>query len=72
MTDDNAKSTGGSFEGFYLATVREINSSGIKIQLDGEDQPMSKRYKRLTTVRLGNRVLAVKLNGTFIILGPLT
>lgn len=72
MTDENIQRTGNSFGGFYLATVREINSSGIKIQLDGEDQPMEKHYKRLTTVRLGNRVLAVKLNGTFIILGPLT
>lgn len=65
MTDDN------SFGGFYIGTVKEITSAGVKIQLDGEEQPMQKHFKRLATVRLGNRVLAVKLNGTFIILGQL-
>lgn len=57
---------------FYLATVSQVTNSGIKIQLDGETEPMEKPYKRIYTVRVGNRVLVLKMNGTFIVLGPLS
>jgi len=32
---------------------------------------MEKPYKRIYTVRTGNRVLVLKMNGTYIVLGPL-
>lgn len=66
--DINIKS--GSAE-FYLATVTAVTSSGINIQLDGESQAMEKPYKRIYTVRTGNRVLVLKMSGTYIVLGPL-
>lgn len=56
---------------FYLATVTAVTNSGIQIQLDGESEPMEKPYKRIYTVRTGNRVLVLKMNGTYIVLGPL-
>lgn len=58
---------------FYLATVISSSSTtGTQIQLDGESAPMQKMYKRLSTVSAGNRVLVLKLNGTYIVLGRLT
>lgn len=56
---------------FYLATVTAVTNSGILIQLDGESAPMEKPYKRIYTVRTGNRVLVLKMNGTYIVIGPL-
>ena len=65
------QSAGSNSCDFYLATVTEVTDSGIRIQLDGESDPMEKPYKRIYTVRTGNRVLVLKMNGTFIVIGPL-
>ena len=71
MADNIDKNLQSSEGEFYLATVSQVTNSGIKIQLDGDTQPMEKPYKRIYTVKTGNRVLVLKMNGTFIVLGPL-
>lgn len=58
----------------FLATVNGVNSSGVQITLDGETTPMTKRYKQLKTgqtLSSGARVVAVKISGTFIVLGAI-
>lgn len=72
MTENIDKNLQSGESTFYLATVSQVTNSGIKIQLDGETEPMEKPYKRIYTVRVGNRVLVLKMNGTFIVLGPLS
>ena len=62
---------------FYLATVSEGTAGeGIKIILDGQDSAMAKPYKILVTgkspPRSGERVLVVKISGTYIVLGAVT
>lgn len=59
---------------FYLATVSGGTAGeGIKIILDGQDSAMAKPYKILVTgkspPRSGERVLVVKISGTYIVLG---
>lgn len=59
---------------FFLATVVSYNSStGIKIRLDGQEEAMAKSYKRLygTTYAANQRVLVIKLSGTYIVMGRL-
>ena len=71
MTDTGDKNiTSGAAE-FYLATVVQVATTGIRIQLDGESQALEKPYRRIYTVRTGDRVLVLKMNGTFIVIGPL-
>lgn len=57
---------------FYLATVTTWSTSGVQIQLDGADAPMTKRYKMLRVSRelpVGARVIVMKQSGTYIVLG---
>ena len=59
---------------FYLATVISYSASaGVKIRLDGQDEEMAKTYKRLygTSYTAGQRVLVIKLSGSYIVLGRL-
>ena len=71
MTDTGDENiTSGAAE-FYLATVVQVATTGIRIQLDGESQALEKPYRRIYTVRTGDRVLVLKMNGTFIVIGPL-
>lgn len=58
---------------FFLGTVKTWSSNnGVQITLDGESEPMQKRYKMLYVCRplpVGARVLVMKMSGTFIVLG---
>ena len=57
---------------FFLATVVSYNyNTGVKIRLDGQEEAMTKSYKRLNTTSYsaGQRVLVIKLSGTYIVLG---
>ena len=59
---------------FLLATVKSVASSGITIQLDGDDTPLGKRYKWISTgtsLSVNDRVLVLKNSGTYIIIGKL-
>ena len=57
---------------FYLATVTAYAPSGVKIQLDGQNQAMTKTYKMLRTgkpLAVGDRVVVMKISGTYVVLG---
>ena len=53
------------------ATVEYEMRKVLKIRLDGQDEAMSKLYKRLYgfSYSAGQRVLVIKLSGTYIVLG---
>lgn len=61
---------------FYLGTVKSWNvSTGVKIQLDGQDQAMQKGYKMMQVCRplkTGARVVVMKQSGTYIVLGEVS
>ena len=59
---------------FILATVKSVASSGITIQLDGDDTPLKKQYRWISTgtsLNVNDRVLVLKNSGTYIIIGKL-
>lgn len=61
---------------FYLATVKAwSNADGVKIQLDGQDSPMTKQFKMLLVTRplpVNARVIVMKHSGTYIVLGEVS
>lgn len=61
-------------DNLFLGTVYDVTSDGVRITFDGNDSPTNKRYKRLNSASLssGDRILAVKQSGTYIILGKIT
>lgn len=57
-----------------LGTVIGRYTNGLKIQLDGDDQPLDKLYKTMLTshaMSAGDRVVILKMSGTYIALGAL-
>lgn len=59
----------------YLATVTSCTTAGARIQLDGQDSAMTKLYKVLNTPRhleTGDRVVVLKISGTYVILGAVS
>lgn len=60
---------------FYLATMTSGSAAGLKIQIDGDSEGSEKSYKILKTggepPRSGDRVLVVKMSGTYIVLGKI-
>lgn len=59
---------------FYLATVGSVSASGTTLTFDGQTEPTTKRYKRLTAgtaLAAGDRVLVLRTNGSFVILGKI-
>ena len=61
---------------FFLGTVKGWNSAtGVQIQLDGQDSPMTKRFKQMLMCRplkVGTRVVVMKYSGTYIVLGEIS
>lgn len=61
---------------FYLGTVITWGSAtGVQIQLDGQSEAMTKRYKMLQVCRplkSGTRVVVMKQSGTYIVLGEVS
>lgn len=61
---------------FYLGTVKGwSNTAGVQIQLDGQDSPMTKRFKMMLMCRplkIGARVVVMKHSGTYIVLGEIS
>lgn len=56
-----------------LATVTST-SGGVSVQFDGETAPSAKKYKRLASYSspvTSDRVLLVKVGGTYIIIGKI-
>ena len=59
---------------FVCATITEITTSGLRILVDGETEPTSKVYKQLITdhyLAVGDRVIAILQNGTYVVLGTI-
>lgn len=61
---------------FFIGTVKAwSNATGVQIQLDGQDSPMTKRFKMMLMCRplkLGARVVVMKHSGTYIVLGEIS
>lgn len=61
---------------FFIGTVKAwSNAAGVQIQLDGQDSPMTKRFKMMLMCRplkLGARVVVMKHSGTYIVLGEIS
>lgn len=58
---------------FKLGTVTSI-SGGISVQFDGETAPISKKYKRLASYSnpaVNDRVLLIKVGGSYVVLGKI-
>ena len=58
---------------FYIATVAGVSSSGVRLLFAGESSATSKYYKCLDSanVSTGDRVVAMKQSGTYIVLGTI-
>ena len=61
---------------FYLGTVTSWSKdTGVKIKIDGQDQPMQKGYKMLQVCRplhVNARVVVMKQSGTYIVIGEVS
>lgn len=56
---------------YKLATVTST-SGGVSVQFDGETTPSAKKYKRLASYSsptVNDRVLLIKVGGTYVIIG---
>ena len=56
---------------YKLGTVTST-SGGIYVQFDGETTPSTKKYKRLASYSsptVNDRVLLIKVGGTYVIIG---
>lgn len=75
MDEEVIESKQGEAE-FYIGTVKAwSNSTGVEIQLDGQDNAMTKRFKMMLMCRplkVGARVVVMKHSGTFIVLGEIS
>ena len=58
---------------YKLATVTST-SGGVSVQFDGETTPSTKKYKRLASYSsptVNDRVMMVKIGGSYVILGKI-
>ena len=58
---------------YKLATVTST-SGGVSVQFDGETTPSTKKYKRLASYSspaVNDRVLLIKVGGTYVIIGKI-
>lgn len=58
---------------YKLGTVTST-SGGISVQFDGETAPSTKKYKRLASYSspaVNDRILLLRVSGTYIILGKI-
>lgn len=58
---------------FYLGTVGGVSASGVTIVFDGQTTATAKSYKRLASYSPapGDRILAVKISGSYVVLGKI-
>jgi hypothetical protein len=64
----------GQGDSFQLATVTALLEGAPLVQFDGETAASQKQYKRLasyTSPAVNDRVLLLRLSGTYIILGKI-
>lgn len=59
---------------FAIATVKSVTAAGTTLQLDGQAEASTKRYKQLktgNTIKIGDRVLVLSISGTYLIIGTI-
>lgn len=59
---------------FLLATIASTSNSGITLIFDGQTAASQKAYKNISNMdpyKVGDRVVVMKLSGTYVILGSL-
>ena len=59
---------------FLLATVASTSNSGITLIFDGQTAASQKAYKNISNMdpyKVGDRVVVMKLSGTYVVLGSL-
>lgn len=57
-----------------VATVGSVSSAGVTLVFPGEGAPTQKRYKRVITgqtLNAGDRVLAAKISGSYVVIGKI-
>lgn len=57
-----------------LATIGSVSPDGVTLKFAWQSEESQKRYKRLMTgqtLYAGDRVLVVKLSGTYVVLGKI-
>ena len=62
-------------QSFIIATVVNLNQNGLQLMAGGASEPMKKYYRYLNTgssFNRGDRVLAVKVSGTYVVLGKIS
>lgn len=72
--DELIQSKKGTNVEFYLGEVTSYTIGGVKVRLDGEESGMNKQYKMLKTGKplvVGDRVVVMKMSGSYVILGAL-
>lgn len=57
----------------YLATIGAVSTGGVTLIFDGQTAATAKEYRRLASYspEPGDRVLAAKMSGTFVVLGKI-
>lgn len=59
---------------FLMATISDVGSDGFTLSINGGLSSLKKKYSRLQTgdqLSKGDRVLVVKISGTYVILGKI-
>lgn len=72
LPDEIGEISGGEF---VLATVSSVDSSGVKLIFDGQTAASQKKYKLLKTgsqLSANDRVICMKMSGTYVVLGAIT
>jgi len=57
---------------FLIGTVADVTSGGVKVVFDGTEDATEKRYKQLSTaitLTAGDRVVIMKISGSYVVLG---
>lgn len=57
-----------------LGKVTVVDSNGVQLLIDGEDEPTTKKYKRLASYSpaVNDRVAIEKVGDSYVVLGKIT
>jgi hypothetical protein len=53
---------------YKIATVQAVHDDGVALLFDGETAAGAKHYKTSVTVSIGDRVIAVYVNGSYMVI----
>lgn len=60
---------------FLVGVVSDIDSEGVSLSINGGVENLKKKYKAVQTghsIEKGDRVLAAKVSGTYVVLGKIS